>query len=458
MSTEQLYRYGGRSALTASERGRPELRLSASGGFVAPGPKAFFAGALTRPAEAAAALLAVARVARTRYYVPPNMVAAAIGRDPVITSNGDRLRFESLSPCCGVYARFDVLPAGFDAETIGHGCTNVDVNDDLRDALAHAPESGTLRLDVDTDALTVAVGADRIVEKRVPLPRRWLKGLGEVPVAASRMDLRASLSAVEARRFLQSLPAKGTTRRPLWAVPSGATLRLAPRPVAGAVCLAGPERLAALRPLLRFASELRVYGPAQCAHAGADASAWEIVLGGGRLVLMLSPEVRRGFSGEGGVLGSAVSDEIAEDAELIASLLAWEPRIEVGALADQAGLSAERVRAGLRLLGSAGQVGYDLAEAAYFHRDLPFDVDAVRALHPRVGAARALAEAGAVTADPRDTALYQVTSGPERYLVRLPAAGLATANCTCLWWSRHHGERGPCKHVLAAELHRGVAR
>ena len=39
-------------------------------------------------------------------------------------------------------------------------------------------------------------------------------------------------------------------------------------------------------------------------------------------------------------------------------------------------------------------------------------------------------------------------SGVE-HRVRLSAEG---ARCTCPWWAKHHGDRGPCKHVLAVQL------
>jgi hypothetical protein len=56
-----------------------------------------------------------AEVARTRYYEPPQMVAARIrAADPVVTSNVDRLRFESFSACAGVYARLDLDPDSLD--------------------------------------------------------------------------------------------------------------------------------------------------------------------------------------------------------------------------------------------------------------------------------------------------------------------------------------------------------
>ncbi|MEM8930397.1 MAG: SWIM zinc finger family protein [Acidobacteriota bacterium] len=36
-----------------------------------------------------------------------------------------------------------------------------------------------------------------------------------------------------------------------------------------------------------------------------------------------------------------------------------------------------------------------------------------------------------------------------RHQVRLAPDG---NRCTCRWWSRYQGRRGPCKHVLAARL------
>ncbi|WP_443046397.1 hypothetical protein [Streptomyces sp. DSM 40750] len=39
--------------------------------------------------------------------------------------------------------------------------------------------------------------------------------------------------------------------------------------------------------------------------------------------------------------------------------------------AASSGLPADRIRAALTRLGASGRVGYDTAEAAYFHRELP---------------------------------------------------------------------------------------
>ncbi|MFF9350371.1 SWIM zinc finger family protein [Streptomyces sp. NPDC014734] len=440
----QALAYARPSALESSSAGQL-LGLETSGGRTPRGSERhprFFSGFLTSPSVAARGLLAVADVASARYY----QRALPSSLDPVVTGNGDRLRFESFSGCCGVYARLDVLREGLDGAETGHGTTNVDVNHPLREALSRMTGDDPLHLRVGPEELAVTTLDGPVVEKKVPLPDRWLRGFAEAQVVCAGFDLRAELSASEAVRFLRSLPrtSGNASRGARWVVPAGRTLRPTTRPVAGAVCLPGPERLVALQRVLRHATSLRVYGPV--VDGAATASAWEVVLPGMRLTLTLSPEAARGFSGEGGVLDALATDDAAADAELVSVLLAWEPRIDPADLAEQSGLTAERVRSALTRLGTAGQVGYDLADAAYFHRELPYDADRAERHNPRLVAARRLVGSGAVVLDGDMAA---VTSEERRYQVREKNGMLS---CTCRWWADHRGRRGPCKHALAVRM------
>ncbi len=444
MATAQAYAYTRPSGLAGDLLG-----LSTSGGTTETGPKAhpqFFSGLLTQAAPAAAGLLALADVAQTRYYQPRPTAL----RDPVVTCNGDRLRMESFSACCGAYARLDILQQALDGEVHERGTTNVDVNGPLREALARVGSSDPLHLAVGADELAVTTTDGAVVEKKVPLPERWLRGFAEVQVIAAGFDQRAELTAQEAVRFLRGL--RGGSGDVLWAIPAGRTLRLASRPTTGAVCLPGPQRLGTMLPLLRFAKALRVYGPPVPAGSGPLASAWELELPGMRYVLTLSPEVRRGFSGEGAVLDALATDEAASDADLLGVLLAFEARVEPDLLAERAGVSVARARAALTQLGTGGRVGYDTAEAAFFHRELPYDGERVAAMNPRLRSAQALAESGAVAFTEPGLAL--VTTGEHPRQVRFSGTG---ASCTCPWWTDHRGGRGPCKHVLAAQIVRRAA-
>jgi hypothetical protein len=443
------YTYLGSSTLAGRD-----LRLQTSGGRAAgtcggvlAHPR-FFAGFLTTPVAAAVGLLGVAEVARTRYFQPVSPASL----DPVVTGSRDRLRFESFSGCCGVYARLDVLPSGLDGDIIDHGTTNVDVNPPLRQALARVGGIDPLHLAVGPDDVTVSTMDSSVVEKKVPLPDRWLRGFAEVQVIAARFDQRAEIPATEATAFLRRL-STGNDKSVLWAVPAGRTLRLTSRPVPGAVCLSGAGRLVALRPFLRFARALRVYGPPVTAANAAVASTWELDTGALRLSLTLSPEPYRGFSGEGAVLSGLASTELDDaDADLVGALLAWEPTVDVDDLADRAGIGRDRASTALARLGTAGQVGYDVAEAAYFHRILPYDAARVQRHNPRLADARALVDAGGVAVE---GPVATVRSGAEVYRVRQVDGH---SRCTCPWWGKYQGERGPCKHALAVDIATRVAR
>jgi hypothetical protein len=96
-------------------------------------------------------------------------------------------------------------------------------------------------------------------------------------------------------------------------------------------------------------------------------------------------------------------------------------------------------------------VGYDLGGRAYFHRELPFGPDAIAKHQARLAGAKALAGSESVTAVSQSGAdrAFDVASGEAVYRVSLRGSEW---RCTCPWFGKHRGSRGPCKHVLAAQL------
>lgn len=442
--TGQVLKYERASTLDSSGR----LELATAGGVAlraAPSaPPRFFAGFLTSPNVAAEGLRAVAQVAAAAYVRRPDPGMAML--DPVATSNGDRLRFESFSSCGGVQARLDILGDGLDGDLLDRGTTNVDINEPLRRLLARVAPGDPLHLDVGLDQLVVTTRTGSGVERKVALSARWLRGFAAAQELAASFEPRVEVDAAAGSAFLASLKA-GTGG---WVVPAGRSLRLTSRPLPGAVHLAGSQRLEALIPLLRHASRLRVYGPAVTTSSPAVASAWEVSLPGARLVLLLSPAANRGFSGEGAGLEVLLPDEAVDDADSVADLLAFEPVVDLALLAERTGLPTERVRSAVACLASAGRVGYDLAEASHFHRELPYDRARVEVMNPRLAGARNLVAADAVRLV--DDHVAEVTSSEVHRVRRRPDG---TMTCTCRWWTTHQGSRGPCKHVLATTLVRG---
>jgi hypothetical protein len=439
----KTYRYARASSLTDAR----VLDLQTSGGPAAH-PR-FFAGLLGEAEPAAAAILGLANVAAAHYYRrTPTWL-----RDPVVTCDARRLRFESFSACCGVYARLDVLPEAIDGAYLARGTTNIDVNEPLRGALTKVRGADPLKLEVGPDEVRVSTLDGSVVERKVPLSGRWLRGFAEVQALSSGFEPRARLGRVEAKRFLQALPAGG--RAALWAAPAGRTLRLTSRAVPGAVGVPEPARLKELIGLLRFGAELTVYGPNVAAGAAPVSSCWQLDLPSGmRFTLTLSPEADRGFSGEGAVPAALADEDVAGDAERVGALLDFQGRIDPDELAEQAGLDRARIRAALSLLGTSGRVGFDPAEAAFFHRELPYD--AARALrdNPRLASAYVLLDAEAVRSEGAQAWVSSSEGGEGSHLIRFASADPAAAplSCTCAWWSRYGGGRGPCKHILAAQL------
>lgn len=405
----------------------------------------FFRGRLARPKRTAELLRGLMHVVRSRFHVPAAMLQRILAlADPVVTSSDDRLRFEGFSSCCGVYVRVDLLPEAVRGETFGRGTTNVDFNEPMLAALA------TVR---DTDDVSLAVGADRVelsknnesvVEKKVKLPVRWLKGLVEVQACQSRMRLVHEVSGIEARRFLRSLPRMKTNRRETFIVSAGKGLRLSQVANRDAVRVGGLERLRVLEGLSSQAKKLRIYG-----DETTGASGWELAFDDARLHLVISPEVWRGFSGEGQALESLASAAWRDVLPAVLAQLKWEAVIDVDELTSRVGLDAAELRQALVALGTRGLVGFDLAESAYFHRELPYNFEQVEKLQPRLKNARKLIAENKVRIGKKsatDVEVFVASADIEHRVCVTPD----DAKCTCPWFAKHGTSRGPCKHILAA--------
>lgn len=374
----------------------------------------FFQGCLTSPRRTAQMLLALTRVVASRFHTPAAMLARILREaDPVVTCAPQRLRWEGFSACCSAYARVDLLPASVDGALLACGTTNVDLGQQARNALSQLSPASSCGLTVGAHYLEVA----EVVERKVALPLRWLKGLVEVQATMAGMKRIWEIPVAEARKFLQSLP-KGPSREAAWVVSAGRGLRLSQVACREGVRVAGWQRLAILADLLPQCRSLRIYS-----HPGG-ASAWELISPDSHFHLVISPEVWRGFSGEG-------------------QLLFPLNRSELGGLAEQAFVQPERLTpADLVLLANQGKLGYDLDLEEYFFRPLPYPFARLVELHPRLLQARKL------TVDWQDGQAWVASSGTT---YRVAWQG-QQAQCNCPWFARHQLERGPCKHILAAQL------
>lgn len=469
LAINQTVSYGFASNLeNAGSSGRSRLSLATS--IREARYPYFFEGQVKEARSLARALLTLSQVVGSRFYTPPNMLKRILAeRDPVITSGAGALRFEGFSACASAYARVDLLPGAFDGEVLEKGTTNVDFNAALKAALASTMSTDSLAISVGKDEFALAKGGEPVIEKKVRLPLRWLKGFVEVQAYQARMDKKLTVGKSEALAFLRGLPQNAHNQSIFYVVPSGKSLRLS-QVVAGGgsaapVQLGGLKRLQLLRELVPLVASSQKAAMTVYASPDGQASEWKLYLDQG-LVFSLSMTAQpfRGFSGEGQVLHD-LTEVQEENLSMLRAALKWQQNLSMGDLSRITGAGPEELKIALAVLGSRGLVGYDLDFGSYFHRELPFDLSLVESMHPRLQVAqKILTEGGVSLLDVVGDTEADTKSDTGKDQLRLEVKGSAVmhvvtvyprenaARCTCQWFSKYQGARGVCKHILAARL------
>jgi hypothetical protein len=456
------YNYLFPSALQIAADSHRKLSLTTSGG-TEKNPY-FFSGYFKNPKQTADLLLTLSAISRTRYFSPgelrQRMLAAA---DPVVTSDGRQLRFEVFSVCCGAYARLDLHESALGGDWLSKGTTNVDFNPPMRAALASVLNSQKVALKVGTDSVELEQGTKSVIERKVKLPIRWLKGFVEVQVYQTTLKPSLELPAIELAKTIRTLPQQNIMQagNVTFLVPSGRSLRLSQKDAANAIGIGAISRLKTLEPILRYAKTVVIYGNED------RVSALELKLDGASFFFTLSPNAARGFSGEGQALISLVQDSETKTIAKVRSALAWQEKIIPSQIANSLELDTEAVNRALIALGSRGLVGYDLSSNSFFHRELPFDLSLIEELHPRMKKARQIYEEKQVRLapdnhnQPPNSKAYReayVQGSSAEHMVQIypdhedNSQDSKNSRCTCDWFTKNQGERGPCSHILAVEL------
>jgi len=432
------YRYAFPSGLQETN-GKPQLSLATCNANQT--NPYFFDGRLCSPRLVGDMMLTLSDVVRTHFFLPRPALL-----DPVLTSNENLLRLEGFSGCCGVYARVDLPAEAFEGDCHGRGTTNVDFNSPMRAALKRLRDNEEVTFAVGKDEVALARDGQKTIEKKVKLPLRWLKGFSEVQAYQPRLNLYTEVSAADALRFIRSLPRTAKPKMPSYVTKAGRSIRISQREQKNSVRLQGMHRIKVIESLLPRAEKLRIWSDEK-----TGTSAWEVCYPVGSFFLMISPEVFRGFSGEGQVLSALANPPSPELVANVRAQLSWQSEIDLAALADKLNQEHGAIEAAVAVLGSQGLAGFDVTKDSYFHRELPFDLSQVEDLQPRLKNARKLMDEGHVRnlQGNSDQVIYEVAGSGTKHRVQLSEDG---DNCTCPWFSKYLGERGPCKHILAANM------
>lgn len=439
-------------SLLTSEHKNEGLRLGlASRRAEGESDEAFFQGLFLRPRLTARAMRVLSRVAAERWF-DARAIAAARNLDPVVTSGCGHLRLEAFSGCRSLYARLDLTP---DSLEVGHerrGTTNVDFNEELRNAFGRVRDSHQLSACVSEDSFIFVHGERAILEKKVDLPDSWLRGFASVQSLAPASEPFATVGKRELQRLFQQFPTTGDGREGHWIHPSPTGLRVGRIASDQALPLTGLRRLQCLRELVPFADELTIHR-----HPSGALSLWTLIFDGLRFTLGLSAEVWRGFSGEGAALADLADDDQPPDLdERIQAQLAGREPCDPGDLAIALDCALPDIRSALARLASQGLVGFDHVTGHCFERVLPGSEELVDRSNPRLEKARKWVAEGKVSLEPdrEGRGLARATVGVSSDTAHQVVIEDDTdiARCTCYWHGRFGNTRGPCSHILATRL------
>ena len=411
----------------------------------------FFSGTVLYPQILARCFVVLADITSTRYFqhVPANL------RDPILSAQGDRLRAEVFSSCNGVYARVDLLEDGFRGR-IGFGTTNVDIGPQLRAALIDIKPQDDFKLTIGSEGLTsthretlgknVMSMGEKIHERPVEMPDRWVRALGNTAEIHRDMIHIMTLKGMAAKGFLTTLPAATSVSKEGWLTPTPTGAKLVVRRSENTVFVSGLHRLSALKRIMMHVNDIKFY---MLKDKTPGPLLLEVGLPGARLTISLTEKPYVGYSGVGALLEALSSEETNDDAELIRQSLSFDAIIDEEKLRKTWGISQARVENALALLAVSGKIGYDVTEAAYFHRELPEDGKRILKDNPRLVGAKKLLNAVEATTDNH----WKVNSKEASYLVNYnPNAPITDGTCTCTWYLENLNRKGPCKHLLAVKL------
>ncbi|BDD09371.1 hypothetical protein FUAX_18030 [Fulvitalea axinellae] len=406
------------------------------------GAPCFFWGKLADPYITARCLITLSKVVQSSFNLSPFQLALL--KDPVVTAGNDTIRFEGFSHCAGVYARVDVLPDGHDGEFLDQGTTNVDFNQPMIGALGSVRRKEDVMLAVGQKSVSVETSGAKVVERKVPLPTKWIKGMTTVQLYLADSEERFRLNRLQALQLFRSVP-KSKVKTDYFLGMRGTRPVLSPAKMPDGVCVGGVHRLRLVEGLLPLVDEVRVF-----AHKDMQSTTWQLYFGPVRFNITLSRDAWRGFSGEGAALESLMEDVPETLIRRFDNYSFANQSFNATMTAIQTDVDFAKIDQLTARLSAMGLLGFDLDDNAFYYRRLPFKMERIMSLNPRAKGAEKLLEKGKVTI---------VSKDPDRVEARVEGSGVRhtivikgeKAQCTCAWYAKNQGERGACKHVLAVK-------
>ena len=112
---------------------------------------------------------------------------------------------------------------------------------------------------------------EKVIERKVPLPVKWIKGLTTVQIYQSVAEKVYSFNRIQTLQLFQTLP-KSSVKCDYYLVMRGQKPAFSPVKSMNAICIGGLHRLRLLEPLLPFADELKVFAHPTMHLSGTSSS------------------------------------------------------------------------------------------------------------------------------------------------------------------------------------------
>jgi len=244
--------------------------------------------------------------------------------------------------------------------------------------------------------------------------------------------------------LFQSLP-KGNIKSDYYLIMRGNKPMFSAVKTTNGICVGGIHRLKLLEPLISLADEMRIFS-----QSSMQSTTWQLYFGSVRFSFSLSRDAWRGFSGEGAALESLIEDIPDSLIDAFDKYSYANQQFNPALLAINEGLDLSKIDNITGRLSAMGLLGYDVDENHFFYRRLPFKLSRILSLNPRMkDAEKLIAENKVQILSQTDNRIEAtVTGSGVNHTVVLDNE---SERCTCTWFSRHLGDRGPCKHILAVK-------
>ncbi len=400
----------------------------------------FFWGNLVDPYLTARCWITISKVVRSSFGPLPASL-----RDPIVTAGNERIRFEGFSSCNGVYTRLDMKPQAIDGEFIASGTTNVDFNEPMLNAFNMIQKNERVTLAVGDKEMQVITERTKAIERKVKLPDRWIKGLSSVQLYLSDMELVFKTNKIQTIQIFQTLP-KGNVKGDFFLINRLGKYSMSTIDAKPSVRIGGIHRLRLIENLLPLITQMYWY-------VNSDGQTCSIVCDfeNMQLLLALSPDSNRGFSGEGKVFENIQQDIPLEYITGLNHILKSNESFDPTWFSIENEIELTTMDTLTANLSSIGLLGYDLEQKEHFYRRLPFKHDRMLTLNPRLKNAKkilATDDIQFIVNRPEYTEAHvKGTDSTHKVIIQDNLS-----KCTCQWWTSYQGNRGICKHILAVQI------